>query len=165
MNTLDLCERSAPQTDDATGSNDYHHVALRRDIEAACNQACQAIAPAWPLDRAIAVNPHWSRIGMPVRQVAARMAVLGSMAVFPTRSSQQQAWAEGRIITVPDVDAFPGHIVCSSASRSEIVLPLRGRSGELSAVFDVDSAALNDFGPEDERGLAELCSLIEPLLP
>ncbi|MEO5584337.1 MAG: GAF domain-containing protein [Flavobacteriales bacterium] len=75
------------------------------------------------------------------------------------------AWAEARIITVPDVDAFPGHIVCSSASRSEIVLPLRGRSGEVSAVFDVDSAALNDFGPEDERGLAELCSLIEPLLP
>jgi len=75
------------------------------------------------------------------------------------------AWAEGRIITVPDVEAFPGHIVCSSESRSEIVLPLRGRSGDVSAVFDVDSAALNDFGPEDERGLAELCSLIEPLLP
>ena len=75
------------------------------------------------------------------------------------------AWAEGRIITVPDVDAFAGHIVCSSASRSEIVLPLRGRSGEVSAVFDVDSDALNAFGPEDERGLAELCSLIEPLLP
>jgi uncharacterized protein len=66
-------------------------------IEAACEQACQAIAPAWPLDRAIAVNPHWSRIGMPVRQVAARMAVLGGMQVFPVRESQQQAWDEGRI--------------------------------------------------------------------
>lgn len=75
------------------------------------------------------------------------------------------AWAEDRIITVPDVDAFPGHIVCSSASRSEIVLPLYGRGGVVSAVFDVDSAVLNDFGPEDERGLAELCSLILPLLP
>lgn len=75
------------------------------------------------------------------------------------------AWAEARTITVPDVDAFPGHIVCSSASKSEIVLPLRGRSGEVAAVFDVDSSLLNDFGPEDEHGLAELCSLIEPLLP
>ena len=37
------------------------------DIERACQEACAAIAPAWPLDRAIAVNPHWSRIGMPVR--------------------------------------------------------------------------------------------------
>mgnify|MGYP000956372631 CR=1 FL=1 len=70
---------------------------LSRRIEAACEQACQTIAPAWPLDRAIAVNPHWSRIGMPVRQVAARMAVLGDMRVFPSRSTQQQAWDEGRI--------------------------------------------------------------------
>lgn len=66
-------------------------------IETACSQACQAIAPAWPLDRAIAVNPHWSRTGLTVRQVAARMAVLGGIQVFPTRSSQQQAWQEGRI--------------------------------------------------------------------
>jgi uncharacterized protein YbcC (UPF0753/DUF2309 family) len=66
-------------------------------IETACERACQAIAPAWPLDRAIAVNPHWSRIAMPVRQVAARMAVLGGLQVFPTRESQQRAWDEGRI--------------------------------------------------------------------
>ena len=70
---------------------------LNEKIEAACAQACEAIAPAWPLDRAIAVNPHWSRIGMPVRQVAARMAVLGGMDVFPTRDAQQQAWDSGRI--------------------------------------------------------------------
>ena len=60
-------------------------------LDAACDQACEAIAPAWPLDRAIAVNPHWSRIGLPLRQVAARMAVLGDIHVFPTRESQQQA--------------------------------------------------------------------------
>jgi hypothetical protein len=71
--------------------------ALAAQIERACQQACQAIAPAWPLDRAIAVNPHWSRIGMPVRRVAARMAVLGSIQVFPPRERQQRAWAEGRI--------------------------------------------------------------------
>lgn len=67
-------------------------------IEQACSQACQAIAPAWPLDRTIAVNPHWSRIGMPVRRVAARMAVLGSIQVFPPRDRQLQAWHEGRIV-------------------------------------------------------------------
>ncbi|WP_295537921.1 DUF2309 domain-containing protein [uncultured Pseudacidovorax sp.] len=66
-------------------------------IDAACRQACAAIAPAWPLDRAIAVNPHWSRIGMPVRRVAARMAVLGGIHVFPSRARQAEAWAEGRI--------------------------------------------------------------------
>ena len=71
--------------------------ALRERIEQACVQACQAIAPAWPLDRAIAVNPHWSRIGMPVRRVAARMAVLGGIQVFPGRAYLQQAWEEQRI--------------------------------------------------------------------
>lgn len=70
---------------------------LNLKIERACAQACQAIAPAWPLDRAIAVNPHWSRIDRPIREVAARMAVLGAIKVFPPRSYIQQAWREGRI--------------------------------------------------------------------
>ena len=66
-------------------------------VELACSRACAAIAPAWPLDRAIAVNPHWSRIGMPLRRVAARMAVLGGIQVFPPRAEQLRAWQEGRI--------------------------------------------------------------------
>ncbi|WP_426209619.1 YbcC family protein [Massilia sp. TWP1-3-3] len=74
-----------------------HDDAVNAQIEQACTQACQAIAPAWPLDRAIAVNPHWSRVGMPVRQVAARMAALASVQVFPPREQQRRAWSEGRI--------------------------------------------------------------------
>ena len=70
---------------------------LNLKIDAACAQACQAIAPAWPLDRAIAVNPHWSRIARPIREVAARMAVLGAIQVFPARRHIQQAWREARI--------------------------------------------------------------------
>lgn len=66
-------------------------------IDAACAQACRAIAPAWPLDRAIAVNPHWERIHLSVRTVAARMAVLADIRVFPPRSHMRQAWASGRI--------------------------------------------------------------------
>lgn len=76
---------------------------LNDKIEQACSQACKAIAPAWPLDRAIAVNPHWSRIGLPVRRVAARMAVLGNIQVFPPRSRQRFAWDEGRI-SPPDLE-------------------------------------------------------------
>lgn len=70
---------------------------LRDRIDAACQQACRAIAPAWPLDRAIAVNPHWSRIGMPVRRVAARLAILGGIQVFPSRSYIKSAWEAQRI--------------------------------------------------------------------
>ncbi len=69
----------------------------QRRVDAACAQACAAIAPAWPLDRAIAVNPHWERIGRSLRSVAARMAVLGELNVFPPRAQLQQAWASGRI--------------------------------------------------------------------
>lgn len=93
MDTVTLERASSRREDDG---------ALHARIEAACEQACQTIAPAWPLDRAIAVNPHWSRIGRSVRQVAARMAVLGGIRVFPSRSYLQQAWEEGRI-TRPDL--------------------------------------------------------------
>ena len=78
---------------DCADSEDQHSSLIER----ACQRACQAIAPTWPLDRAIAVNPHWSRIGMPVRRVAARMAVLGGIQVFPPREQQQRFWREGRI--------------------------------------------------------------------
>ncbi|MFN7505344.1 MAG: putative inorganic carbon transporter subunit DabA, partial [Limnobacter sp.] len=71
--------------------------AMKNLIEIACEQACQAIAPAWPLDKSIAVNPHWSRVNMPVRRVAARMAVLGGIQVFPPRVQIRQAWDDGRI--------------------------------------------------------------------
>jgi uncharacterized protein len=75
-------------------------------IDRACAQACQTIAPAWPLDRAIAVNPHWARVGRPVRQVAARMAVLGGIQVFPPRDEQLKAWRAGRIDATDLADAL-----------------------------------------------------------
>ena len=90
-------------------------------IDAACERACQQIAPAWPLDRAIAVNPHWQRIGLPLREVAARMAVLGQIQVLPARSLVQQAWHSGRI-TAADL----AHALASvPASVSEGLTPER----------------------------------------
>lgn len=59
--------------------------------------ACAGIMPAWPLDQAVAVNPHWRRIGMPIRRVAARLAVLGDFHVFPARDMMRQAWATGEM--------------------------------------------------------------------
>ncbi len=65
------------------------------------------------------------------------------------------SWQEARTLIVPDVEAFPGHIACSSLSRSEIVVPIF-LNGEVIGVLDVDSAALNDFDEEDQRWLEEL---------
>lgn len=84
-------------------------------VEAACAQACRAIAPAWPLDRSIAVNPHWERIERSVRQVAARMAVLGGIHVFPSRAHLHQAWTAGRIRPVDLREALARHPAARAA--------------------------------------------------
>lgn len=68
------------------------------------------------------------------------------------------AWAKAETLVVPDVDAFPGHIACSSLSRSEIVVPLVGPDGEVWGVLDVDSEKLNSFNEIDVRFLEELCT-------
>lgn len=69
------------------------------------------------------------------------------------------AWAEGHTVVVPDVDAFPGHIACSSASRSEIVVPLISEN-KVVAVLDIDSAELGTFDDVDARYLDQIAALL-----
>lgn len=71
-----------------------------------------------------------------------------------------QAWQHKQVMLVPDVDAFPGHIACSSLSKSEVVIPLFGADDEVKAVLDVDSDRLNDFDEIDIKYLSKLCSLL-----
>lgn len=73
------------------------------------------------------------------------------------------AWKEGKTQLVPDVDAFPGHIACSSASRSEIVLPAF-KEGKVFLVMDIDSDQLNDFDDVDADWLEKLMKLLEAVL-
>lgn len=73
------------------------------------------------------------------------------------------SWAEAKTIVVPDVDAFPGHIACSSASRSEIVVPVFKRN-EVIGVLDVDSSELNTFDETDQKFLEELLKDIQEYL-
>lgn len=70
------------------------------------------------------------------------------------------AWAEAKTLVVPDVDTFPGHIACSSLSRSEIVVPLF-HNGLVAGVLDVDSEALDQFDATDEQYLEEIVKLIK----
>lgn len=69
------------------------------------------------------------------------------------------SWAEQKTLIVPDVDAFPGHIACSSASRSEIVVPII-RKGKVLGVLDVDSEHLAHFDETDQFHLEELCACL-----
>ena len=70
------------------------------------------------------------------------------------------AWKEQRTIIVPDVEQFPGHIACSSLSRSEIVVPVFSKGGEVVAVLDIDSKELATFDDIDQRYLEEICKEI-----
>ena len=73
------------------------------------------------------------------------------------------AWARAQTMVVEDVDAFPGHIACSSASRSEIVVPLFDAQGQVAGVLDVDSEQLAAFDALDAQYLEQLAALITPL--
>ena len=71
-----------------------------------------------------------------------------------------KAWEEGRTLIVPDVEKFPGHIACSSLSRSEIVVPMYDDSHTFRGVLDIDSSRLNDFNEDDKEGLERIIELL-----
>ena len=70
------------------------------------------------------------------------------------------AWKEQRTVVVPDVEQFPGHIACSSLSRSEIVVPIFSKGGEVVAVLDIDSKELATFDDIDQHYLEGICSML-----
>ena len=70
------------------------------------------------------------------------------------------AWKERRTIVVPDVEQFPGHIACSSLSRSEIVVPIFSKGGEVVAVLDIDSKELATFDDMDSQYLEAICKMM-----
>nr|UOP05227.1 GAF domain-containing protein [Conchiformibius kuhniae] len=71
-----------------------------------------------------------------------------------------QAWSLGQTVLVDDVAAHPDHIACSSRARSEIVVPVRHRNGQIAGVLDVDSEQLAAFDRTDALWLERLCALI-----
>ena len=70
------------------------------------------------------------------------------------------AWDQDRTLVVPDVEQFPGHIACSSESRSEIVVPLHNHDGHVAGVLDIDGRELATFDDVDARWLEEIAGVI-----
>lgn len=86
----------------------------------------------------------------------------GSTACYRIRKGKGvcgTSWAEARTLIVPDVEQFPGHIACSSLSRSEIVVPILS-DGQVKGVLDIDSDRLNAFDETDRRYLEEVTAAI-----
>lgn len=71
---------------------------------------------------------------------------------------------EDRVQNVPDVHAFPGHIACDGASKSEIVLPLHGADGDVAGVLDIDSPLPTRFDEADETGLIKVVFALEKVI-
>ncbi|RRA98647.1 GAF domain-containing protein [Larkinella rosea] len=74
------------------------------------------------------------------------------------------SYSRKKTILVPDVEQFPGHIACSSDSKSEIVVPVFDKTGEVAMVLDVDSDQLNDFSELDVQELEKVAALITSFL-
>lgn len=75
-----------------------------------------------------------------------------------------QAYRTKKTVVVPDVNQFPGHIACSSLSKSEIVVPILNPAGEVSGVLDVDSQRHSDFDEVDISGLEAIIRLLQKTL-
>ena len=74
------------------------------------------------------------------------------------------AWAEALTQVVPDVEQFPGHIACSSLSRSEIVVPIMNNAHRVVGVLDIDSKELSTFDDTDRHYLERLCAMLTAVL-
>ena len=70
------------------------------------------------------------------------------------------AWQRAESVVVPNVEAFPGHIACSSLSRSEIVVPVFDAAGKVKAVLDIDSKELGTFDATDRQWLEEIVKML-----
>ncbi|MBP5361098.1 MAG: GAF domain-containing protein [Bacteroidaceae bacterium] len=73
------------------------------------------------------------------------------------------AWQQAQTLVVPDVEQFPGHIACSSQSRSEIVVPVFNSRGEVAAVLDIDSEHLSAFDDTDRESLEQIVGRLQPI--
>lgn len=147
-----------------TGTKEEQYRTLLPQIEALVTHEKDVIANLANTCAALKAQFGWLWVGFYIVRDGA--LVLGPFQgpIACTRISRGKgvcgtAWAEGRTQLVPDVAQFPGHIACSSLSRSEIVVPL-WKDGAVAAVLDVDSEELAHFDETDRAYLEQLASLI-----
>ena len=95
-----------------------------------------------------------------VLQVGPYQGSVACQELAPGKGVCWEAYSTKKSVIVPDVGAFPGHIACDSRSKSEIVIPIFNKEGEVYAVLDVDSSKLNAFGKVDAEGLENIVRLL-----
>jgi GAF domain-containing protein len=149
----------------STGDKEQHYRELLPQIQGLLSGEDDIIANMANMVAALQMTFNWLWIGFYI--VRGEQLVLGPFQgpIACTRINKGKgvcgsAWQSGEIQLVPDVEQYPGHIACSSLSKSEIVLPVRNTLGEIIAVLDVDSEMLNQFDVIDAKYLAQIIKLI-----
>ena len=147
-----------------TGSKKEQYEALLPQIQALVETEPDLIANLANISAALKAQFNWLWIGFYL--VKDDVLVLGPFQgpVACTRITRQRgvcgaSWSSASTLIVPDVEKFPGHIACSSLSRSEIVLPLI-KNGEVVGVMDIDSSELNSFDEMDQYYLEKIIAMI-----
>jgi GAF domain-containing protein len=102
----------------------------------------------------------YRRVSQDELLVGPYQGTMGCLRIHFSRGVCGTAARERRTVVVPDVQAFPGHIACDSASASEIVVPVFDDAGELIAVLDVDSAVTDAFDAVDQEELEGIVALL-----
>jgi L-methionine (R)-S-oxide reductase len=97
-------------------------------------------------------------VGPKLLRVGPYQGTLGCLEIQFGKGVCGTAAAERRTVVVPDVDRYPGHIACDARSKSEIVVPVTSRTGELIAVLDIDSEQRARFDQSDAAGLERIVS-------
>lgn len=145
-----------------TGSKEEKYKELIPQLEALCDSESNLVANLANVSAALKMTFGFFWVGFYI--VEQGQLVLGPFqgTIACTRIPFGKgvcgaAWKENQTMLVPDVEAFPGHIACSSESKSEIVIPVR-KENQVVAVLDVDSDRLNDFDEVDSMYLNKICS-------
>ena len=154
----------AEELNTITGSQQEQYESLLPQIEALVTHEKDIIANLANITAALKQQFGWLWVGFYL--VKEDELVLGPFQgpIACTRIQKGKgvcgtSWANGETLVVPDVDQFPGHIACSSLSRSEIVVPVF-KNDEVVAILDVDSEALDQFNETDRIFLERIVSLI-----
>jgi len=148
----------------ATGTKEEQYEALLPQIEGLLQGEEDLIANLANVAAALKEQFGWFWVGFYI--VKGNELVLGPFQgpVACTRIKKSRgvcgtAWAEAKTVIVPDVEKFPGHIACSSLSRSEIVVPII-RNNQVAGVLDIDSEKLDQFDETDQTYLEQIVQLI-----
>ena len=148
----------------ATGSKQEQYEALMPQIKGLIEGEADLIANLANIAAALKEQFQWLWVGFYLVKenelvVAPFQGPPACTRIKKGRGVCGTSWLENKTIIVPDVEKFPGHIACSSLSRSEIVVPLRSNN-EFVGLLDVDSTELSAFDKTDQKFLEEIVALI-----